>query len=383
MSITSIPPKVKFRLWGKAAGRCQYDGCNQPLWMDSLTKAEFNTSYIAHIIADQPAGPRGDEILSEKLNADISNLMLMCDVHHRLIDQEDISGHTVERLQEMKRKHESRMEVLTSMTEDLQSHVLLYGANIGMNGAPVSMDRAKEAMYPNRYPAERTGFELGWKNSSFYDYEDNYWVLEQKNLKRHFESKVRLRLNDDIKHLSVFGLAPQPLLIELGRLVSDILPTDVYQLHREPSTWMWQEHPNEFEYLIYPPGKISKKIALNLSLSATIDNSRIYQVLGDEISIWTMTIPTPNNDFLKSKEQLGMFREKFRLLMDEIKRTHGYHSKVNLFPAVPVSIAIEIGRVWMPKADLPFSVYDENRARDGFIYALEISQDSIKDRIGS
>lgn len=49
MSASYIPVEVRLRLWGKSAGRCQYSGCNQPLWRDDLTKAEFNTSYIAHL----------------------------------------------------------------------------------------------------------------------------------------------------------------------------------------------------------------------------------------------------------------------------------------------------------------------------------------------
>src|SRR5260221_13969749 len=67
MSVSYIPETVKLRLWGKTAGCCQYEGCNDQLWVDSLTKAEFNTAYIAHIIADSPDGPRGDPILSPQL----------------------------------------------------------------------------------------------------------------------------------------------------------------------------------------------------------------------------------------------------------------------------------------------------------------------------
>lgn len=36
-----------------------------------------------------------------------------------------------------------------------------------------------------------------------------------------------------VHHLSVFALAPQPLLMELGRLLGDIVPAEVHQLHRE------------------------------------------------------------------------------------------------------------------------------------------------------
>ena len=90
----------------------------------------------------------------------------------------------------------------------------------------------------------------------------------------------------------------------------------------------------------------------------------------DILSIWRMTIPTPNNDFLKSRNQLRLFRQQFRLLMDRIKAHHVQDTLLHVFPAVPVSVAVEIGRVWMPKADLPLCIYDQNRKTGGFTKAL-------------
>lgn len=58
MSSSSIPEKTRVRLWVRASGRCQYAGCNKPLWRDDLTMADMNSAYIAHIIADSPDGPR-------------------------------------------------------------------------------------------------------------------------------------------------------------------------------------------------------------------------------------------------------------------------------------------------------------------------------------
>jgi len=374
MSGSHIPEKVKIRIWGKAAGRCQYDGCNKPLWLDSLTKAEFNAAYIAHIIADKPGGPRGNLDLSEKLKADISNLMLMCDKHHRLIDREDVKGHPVERLREMKRKHEKRIELLTSLMENKRSYVLLYGANVGRHNAAVSWKKATQAMFPNWYPAEKPAIELSLKNSSFQDHEKNYWLIERENLHRKFNQFVTPRLaTGNVEHFSIFPLAPQPLLIELGRLLSDIPAAEVYQLHREEPNWIWQKHPEGFDYILHEADASNETVALNLSLSATIDNSRITSVLGSDVSVWTLTIENPNNDFLKSREQLILFRQKFRQLLDRIKAKHGHDTVLHLLPAVPVSVAVEIGRVWMPKADLPLLIYDQNRQTDGFSTTFEIS----------
>ena len=50
MSNTPIPSKIKNQLLVKSAGRCQFRGCNQSLYMDIITKRDFNKSYIAHIV---------------------------------------------------------------------------------------------------------------------------------------------------------------------------------------------------------------------------------------------------------------------------------------------------------------------------------------------
>jgi len=369
MSVSYIPESVKFRLWGKSGGRCQYEGCSKALWIDDLTKAEFNVAYIAHIIADKPTGPRGHSELSEKLSSDINNLMLMCDEHHRLIDKIDVQGHPAERLRLMKASHEARIELLTSLREDKKSHVLLYGANIGEQSASLSWKKAAQAMIPLRYPAEPRPIELSLDNSAIEDHNDVFWEIERRNLQLNFNRKLKPRVAGagDVEHLSIFAFAPIPLLIELGRLLSDIPAAEVYQLHREPPNWKWREGPETFEFFVEEPTAISATVALNLSLSANIDNSRISAVFpGRDLAIWRMYIATPNNDFLKSWDQLRLFRREFRQLLDRMKARHGQDAFLHVFPAVPLSVAVEIGRVWMPKADLPLCIYDQNRKLGGF-----------------
>lgn len=384
MSISYIPESVKLRLWGKSGGRCQYKGCSKMLWKDDLTKAEFNVAYIAHIIADKPTGPRGHSELSKKLASDINNLMLMCDEHHRLIDKIDVLGHPAERLQSMKASHEERIELLTSLQEDRKSHVLLYGANIGEQSASLSWKKAAQAMVPLRYPAESRAIELSLSNSALKDHTETFWDMERRNLQLHFSHQLKPRVagSGDIEHLSIFAFAPIPLLIELGRLLSDIPAAEVYQLHREPPDWRWQEGSETFEFFIEEPPAIMGTVVLNLSLSATIDSSRISALFpGKDLSIWRMSIATPNNDFLKSREQLRLFRTQFRILLDRIKARHGQDAFLQVFPAVPVAIAVEIGRVWMLKADLPLCIYDQSRKLGGFVKAFSFEDDCQEGRV--
>lgn len=378
MSVSNIPDKVKHQLWAVSSGRCEYEGCNKPLWHDLVTKAKYSTAYIAHIVADKPGGPRGHLTQSKELEYKFSNLMLLCGAHHRLIDNEDVVGHPVSRLTEMKKRHETRICQQTALGEDKQSHVLLYGANIGRLNSSISWNNSYEAMAPHWYPAEVKAIEIGMSNSPFQDDTDRFWQIEKDNLQMQFERKVQPRLGQDIHHLSIFALAPQPLLINLGRLVSDILPVEVYQHQREPEdNWKWAEDSHSIDYQVVRPAGSASKVALNLSLSATIVNDRIVSSLGDDVAIWTITTNEPHNDFLKSRAQLVGFRHCFRKVLDQIKACHVLSGRLHVFPAVPVAVAVEIGRVWMPKADLPFRIYDQNSKQGGFVETFDIENNRV------
>lgn len=376
MSISNVSEKVRYLLWAKSAGRCQFDGCNEPLWRDRLTKIEMNFADVAHIIGDSPRGPRGDVLLSKEYCDDASNLMLMCLVHHRMIDR-ITKVYSDDVLRQMKAVHEERIERLTEIKPDRTSHVLIYRGAIGKHQPKIDYRDAWLAMEPRWYPTNSLPIELGMGNSLFQDNERVFWDTESENLKRQFDSMVNplIYSGGERNHFSVFALAPQPLLVLLGSLLSDIYPCEVYQLHREPQTWEWQPGPEEFEYLVKEPNSYPASVALNLSLSATIDSSRIENTFGSrEYSEWTITIPDPNTDYLRSRAQLRMFREGFRRLLDRIKSKHGEGATMHVFPAVPVSVAIEIGRTWQPKADLPMIVYDQNREIGGFSKALTIGR---------
>jgi len=374
MSVSKIPEKVRYLLWAKSAGRCEFDGCNKLLWQDGVTKIEMDFADVAHIIGDRPGGPRGNPVLSAEYCSDISNLMLMCMEHHRMIDR-ITKTYSDDVLRQMKKVHEERMERLTEIKPDKTSHVLIYSGIVGKHQPKIDYREAWLAMAPEWYPSSKLPIELGLTNSSFQDTEDEFWGIEEKNLERLFNAKIKplIYSEKETNHFSIFAFADQPLLIKLGTLFSDIYPAEVYQRHREPATWEWLPGPETFQYIIEEPNTREKNVALNLSLSATIDSSRIKRLFDEqEYSEWKITIENPHNDFLRSKAQLQMFRVEFRRLLDKIKAKHGEDATLHVFSAVPVSVAVEIGRVWQPKADLPMVIYDQNRKLTGFAKTLII-----------
>jgi len=374
MSISSISSINRYILWGIAAGRCQYEGCNEKLYQDPTTKAEFNQAYIAHIIADKPGGPRGHETLSAELGDDLSNLMLLCDRHHRLVDKHDVDGHSVSRLKEMKRKHEERINTVSGIDEEMKSHIVLYGARIGDHGSPLTFKETANSMKPEFYPASDKPIELGMA-SPHKDEEDRYWEIQSESLQRNFDTELgRLKETTDVPHFSIFGLAPQPLLIQLGVLFSEIYRAKVYTRLREPETWKHPEDDAPIDFEVIKPANTDGEPVLNISITAKIEDNRIERVMGKDCSIWKLTVPKPGKDLIRSDKTMENFRSRVREVFEEIKKAHGQESLLHVFPAMPNSTAIEFGRVWQPKAELPMKIYDQNSSRDGFIETLTITK---------
>lgn len=378
----NVSEKTRLVLWTRAAGRCQYEGCNKFLLGDIISGEErLNTAYVAHIVAREPDFVRGDPVRSPELADDISNVMLLCDTHHRLIDKEVPEDHPEERLLAMKRAHEDRIVSVTDIQNDMGTHIILYGARIGEHDCPVRFELAKQAVLPNRYPLEQYGIELHIAGCSFKDDEQQYWDFQTQNLKRQFQGQIPNRIQREvIGHVSIFALAPQPLLIELGRLLSDIPAADIFQLHREPQTWSWQDDGPRIKFKTNQPENPNGNIAaLKLALSATVTDQRINEVLGPDVPIWCISATDPHNDILRHREDLSQFRTLIRQIFDRIKAGHGEKAEIHIFPALPVSAAVEVGRVWMPKADLPLVIYDQNRDRGGFQNRIRIENESRKE----
>jgi hypothetical protein len=349
------------KLWAKAAGRCEYDGCNKLLYKDDLTSEEINRAFVAHIVAASPDGPRGDATMSAQLVDDIDNVMLLCHDHHRLIDHEQVAEHSVERLREMKKKHEDRIRMVTEIDAAKVSVPFVYGVNIGKEAVSIPRTELALAMLPDDYPSENTVL-LSHRDSSIYDSMDMYWASEAAQLdQKYLECLKPLVGRDDIDCVSVFALAPQPLLVKLGTKLTDLHKVKVYQKHREPDTWKWQtlDEPNPMK-IIHPHNK-TKSPVLVFSLSTKAISRRVRKRYGDEASIWEVTAKNPGNDMLRSADQLEEFRKITRKVLDDINASSSEQS-IKVFMAMPAACAVELGRVWMPKADKQLVLFDKNNA---------------------
>lgn len=353
----------------------------------------MNAAYLAHIIGSKPKGPRGDAELSSELDADPSNYLLLCDVHHRLIDREGEENHPPERLRMFKREHEARIERLTAIQADRRTHLLLFGTNIRDRQGLVSFKQARQAVAPARYPATEVGIRLDLNQTGIDESDPDFWPLTRKFVRRRLREYLRESrgpTGKPIDHFSIFALAPIPALIYLGKCIGDTIPADVYQRHRATGDWSWVDAAStSFRYVVERPEETdstlknserapgegetdSEHIAVNLSLSGIIHENEIVKALGGPLPTYTITIEEPNRDFLRHEDQLARFRQLWQRLLAGIRGRHGERCCIHLFPAVPCSVAVEMGRSLLPKSDPKISVYDHDKERGGFTHVLTL-----------
>lgn len=372
-----IKNDVERELWARAAGRCQFEGCNRLLFKSPITQEKVNISEKAHIYSFSEEGPRGWGPFKknpENLN-NVDNLMLMCHDCHKTIDQDkEGTKYSGSLLRLWKNNHERRIITVTGISSDKKSYVVFYGSNIGDQKSPIPKNDAINAMFPNHYPSEEKPILLSM-SCSHKDKTPEFWKTESTHLQRMFSRVIEYRIEEKIStHFSVFALAPIPLLIQLGSLFTDKIDVDVYQPIREPKTWKWQTFPEGFEFIIKVPNTFNNPPVLVISLSDKIKYDRIFDVLGKNISVWELTVDDKfiGNDTIRSQAQLSLMRTVIRKLMVLIKEKHGFTTTVSVFPAMAVSCSIEMGRARMPKADMPWIIYDQNNEAGEFIMALTI-----------
>jgi len=370
----SISKETILKLWALAAGRCEFLGCNKPLWRDGLTWQEANLAHIAHIIAASPDGPRGNKELSKKLAKDFSNLILVCLEHHKLIDTKKYEKkYTVDLLRGYKETHERRVHIQTSTKEEMKTTILIFKAKIGDRMVDIPYVHTVEAIAP-RFPANEKAITLDYTNFDT-STKKEYWQQLNSQIKRDIE--LHFKKPCSITHLSIFAIGPIPLLMYLGKCIGNIIPADLYQRHRDTQNWTWKADKGnrQFRYIIksHSTNCRSKKITLVLSLSGKIHPQEIEKIVSHGTPYYEVTIKNPSPLFLNSRDKLVQFQRVYRGLITKIRQRHGAECQINLFPAVPAPIAVSCGKELLPKVDPVISVYDRVDDKQGFKYALKLN----------
>lgn len=370
---TNIDQKVVMRLWGMSAGRCEL--CNKLLYIDSNFGDSANFAENAHIHAVGATGPRHkDEMDRSEINQ-IDNLMLLCAEHHHLIDTKP-ENYQGDYLVRKKKEHEARIRSLTEIREDASCKMVTYFSNIDNTTMFSADDMLRRAVVHEKlYPKQDVPISLN--EGSPTKYVRSKEMIESQAIALADQVRFNFRGLKKEEAIAVFALAPQPLLIKLGTLICDQLNVYVFQCHREGEKWTWPEDSSSVDFLFSKTKDgDGSTLAFVIDLSAQIIDDRVTSVLGNNCTIYHLTIENPNRLFVKNVTIQEAFVQSFRTAMETLKNNNPGCGTIHIFPAMPQSLAIRAGMDYMPKADLPMIIYEQVSPDIGFIETLMIGGES-------
>jgi hypothetical protein len=227
-----------------------------------------NFSEIAHIVAFSKEGPRGYVCPEPKRKNDANNLMLLCPQCHKLIDDHP-DRYSISTLEKYKIRHEERIRHVTGLGPDLKTTVVQLKTKVAGQVVTIPISQVTEAVAP-RYPTDARGYIIDLTNIE----EGNEFVdVAIQEIRRKIE-----RLYDrgmdvaETRHISLFAVATIPLLIFLGSQLSNKVPVEVFQRHRDTEDWVWKASGKPVEYKFHKirTGHDPRNVAMLISLSGKI-----------------------------------------------------------------------------------------------------------------
>lgn len=128
-------------LWGRAANRCAFPDCRRRLVIDATeTDDESLVGDACHIVGAKTKGPRGKSPLTAAQRDKYSNLILLCKIHHKQVDDQR-GTYAIDVLHRMKEQHEAWVnESLEAYDPEEQRDRELYADYIDQWAARADLD---------------------------------------------------------------------------------------------------------------------------------------------------------------------------------------------------------------------------------------------------
>lgn len=378
----NIPDKVVYAVWGAAAGRCTI--CNKYLIDNDDMGEAVPIGELAHNVGWGDSSPRG-ELSGQIDTSSADNLLLLCRNCHKPTDAKS-ERYTEEILRQLKLNHELRIKRLTAIGADRSAVILRMVGSIRNVPPELTYDTVLDALVSEGYlpqllpNSHRTEIEIDLRdrvNAGTPEY-----FAESA---RHIEGTLKTVLDgvklDATSRVAVFGFARVPLLVHLGSCLDDKVTALIFQRQRGDArnTWRWPEQGRSemvpaFAINRIRQGTDNDKVALLANISGTILPEELPGHVGSDYSIYEITPIAPASagpGLINSPHALASFENIARDFLALLEKDHGKIPQLSLFPAVPLSGAITLGRVLMPGVSPALHVFDRDD-NNKFFMALEV-----------
>lgn len=381
----TIPERIKIAVWAAAAGRCTF--CNRLLLENEDLGEPVSIGELAHDVGWSEGSPRGKSDLGVKQRQAAENLLLVCRNCHKPIDDGGVVGrYTVGELIRRKRDHEERIRFLTEIGAGRAAYVVRMVGHV--RGTPPELSRntvlaaaTAAGIYPQRLNGshwEDVDLDLRGHGELHASTDFERCLPAIDDLVARVHDGVR---REAIERVAIFAFARIPLLIALGARLDDKLETLIFQRQRRDDTnaWRWPDNPGEsitFELRSLQERSDPSNVAVTVCLSGTVKPDELPAEIRESHHIYCIS-PAGSAEsgptLVSCPQTLANFETTLRRFLAHVEADHGKIQRVSIFPAVPLSAAVTIGRVLMPHVSPAWRVFDRDK-NNQFFEALEVSR---------
>jgi SMODS-associated and fused to various effectors sensor domain len=179
-----------------------------------------------------------------------------------------------------------------------------------------------------------------------------------------------------VRHLSVFALAPVPVLILFGAVLGNKVSADLYQRHRDTEDWCWKKDgtPVEYAFNRVKTGLAGGGVALAVSLSGKVAVDQVVAAMGTAATVYELALKgaAPRPTILRLREDLARFAACYREALAIMRAAHPTLGELGVFPAVPAPVAVAMGRELLPKIDPVLLIHDFDKV-NGFQPKMQVN----------
>lgn len=354
-------------LWARTAGRCTI--CGRRLLGESRTYLHsVLLAELAHNVGatggDQ--SPRGEHHGGEQDTEAEENLLLLCHDCHKIIDDPyHVDLFPPEKLRGIKEAFERRVEMATENGGLTRTAALRVGSNIRGTFAMASHHEVGTTLlridHLGLVETRRSGdFTCRISGSAG---GRGYWEAGQQALDDVLGLVRQALESGDVEHISIFAIAPIPLLVYLGWKLDDKTPARLFQKSRDVGVgWSWKDatSPVQFAVSFFPGAEgETHDVVLTCGISSAVDPAILPPELvkAPRVEIGPVGAP-PGPTLISHEESLRNFATEWRQALAEAERRCPGARRWHLVASVPVTIAVEAGRALMVDAHPPVTVYE-------------------------
>lgn len=366
---STVTDSVRERVWGRAAARCVL--CSKWLIDEGSFWHKIPVGQIAHNVGatSGPNSPRGDSALTAEERALEENLLLLCYDCHKAIDSPGLRHkYTVQFLQKKKVEHERRVREVTKFPTLRKASVLRVCASIRGTSTVASPEQISDALLASGLTGMGADSRNGMFDIKLTQDESHEWAWEaaKTDIDRMLDRVYEAITAEDTSVITVFALAPVPILTYLGSRLDDKVEVVLFQRHRADSAeaWCWPDDAPDGEVFTiaatetHDDRKEIEDVIMCIDLSARILEDRIPR---DLAGLPTVRIGaaggTTGPDIIDSCATLREFTKTWRKALAKIESQWPHARRLHIFAAAPATAAIELGRHRMRSAHPDFILY--------------------------